>query len=197
MSEQMLAVIEAILGLAGDVMSKFDSVKTLESRIVYDGPSRRLVADRVEFADKSNYEYVYFKNGGAVCVLACTSDNKVLLTRQYRHPLHEIILNIPGGGIEKGEQTQEAALREFGEETGFTAEKLQWLGDYIPSPNSNVVVHLFFTRNFQQKGEFDKNETISVEFMDFKALLQRVLNGECFDSALSIAVMLAALKRLV
>jgi ADP-ribose pyrophosphatase len=177
-------------------MSRFDNVKTLESRIVYDGPNRRLVVDKVEFADKSKYDYVYFKNGGAVCVLACTSDNKVVLTKQYRHPLHEIILNIPGGGIEEGEDTQRAAQREFEEETGFTCEGLQWLGDFSPSPNSNVIVHLFFTRNFRRKGEFDKNETISVEFVNFKALLERVLSGECFDSALSIAVMLTALRKL-
>jgi len=197
MPEQMLASIKVIPGFAGDVMNKFDSVKTLKSRIVYSGPNRRLVADIVEFADKSNHEYVYFKNGGAVCVLACTSDNKVVLTRQYRHPLHEIILNLPGGGVEEGEDVQGAAQREFEEETGFTAEQLQWLGDFSPSPNSNVIVHLFFTRNFRKKGEFDKNETISVEFIDFKALLQRVLSGECFDSALSVAVMLTALKKLV
>jgi ADP-ribose pyrophosphatase len=178
-------------------MNKFDIVKTLESRIIYDGPNRRLVADTVEFADKSNYEYVYFKNGGAACVLACTSDNQVVLTKQYHHPLHEVILNIPGGGVEEGEDAQKAAEREFEEETGFMAERLKWLGDFSPSPNSNVIVHLFFTRNFRKKGEFDKNETISVEFVDFKALLQRILSGECFDSALSMVVMLAALKNLV
>jgi ADP-ribose pyrophosphatase len=178
-------------------MSKFESIKIVKSRVVYKGPNRRLVADTVEFADKSNYEYVYFKNGGAVCVLACTSDNKVVLTKQYRHPLHETILNLPGGAVEEGEDALKAAKREFEEETGFTAEGLLWLGRYSPGPNSNVIVNLFFTRDFRQKGRFDKNETISVEFMDFKTLLQRVLSGECFDSALSIAVMLTTLKKLV
>jgi len=178
-------------------MSKFESIKTLKSKIIYNEHNRRVVVDMVEFADKSNYEYVYFKNGGAVYVLACTSDGKVVLTRQYRHPLHETILNLPGGAVEEGEDILNAAKREFEEETGFTAEKMHYLGRYTPGPNSNVIVNLFFTRQFRQKGGFDKNETISLEFMDFKALLQRVLSGECFDSALSIAVMLASLKRLV
>ena len=62
-------------------MSKFESEKVLKSTIVYIGPNRRRVADTVEFADKSNYEYAYFKNRGAVCVLACTNDNKVLLIK--------------------------------------------------------------------------------------------------------------------
>lgn len=178
-------------------MSKFESIKIVKSRVVYDGPNRRIVADTVEFADKSNYEYVYFKNGGAVGVLACTGDNKVVLTKQYRHPLRENVLVLPGGAVEEGEDALEAAKREFEEETGFTAEGLQWLGRYSPGPNSNVIANLFFTRDFRQKGGFDKSETISVEFMDFKTLLQRVLSGECFDSALSIAVMLATLKKLV
>jgi ADP-ribose pyrophosphatase len=178
-------------------MSKFDSVKVLKSRVIYDGLNRRLVADTVEFADGSNYEYLYFKDGKAACVLACTSDNKVVLTKQYRHSLREIILLLPGGGVEEGEDIMKAAQREFEEETGFTAEDLQWLGKYSQGPNSNVIVHLFFTRNFRQKRVFDKDETISIEFVDFTTLLQRVLRGECFDSALSMAVMLTALKKLV
>jgi len=89
-----------------------------------------------------------------------------------------------------------AAQREFEEETGFAAERPQWLDDFSPSQNSNVDVHLFFTRNFRKKGEFDKNEAISMEFVDFNALLQRVLSGKCFDFALSVAIMLTAPKKL-
>jgi len=52
-------------------MSKFESEKVLKSKIVYSGPNRRRVADTVEFADKSNYEYAYFKNGAlSACWLA-------------------------------------------------------------------------------------------------------------------------------
>jgi ADP-ribose pyrophosphatase len=178
-------------------VSKFDSVNVLKSTVVYSGPNRRLVADTVEFADRSTYEYVYFKNGRAVCVLACTGDNKVLLTRQYRHPLHQTTLNLPGGAVEEGEDILKAAQREFEEETGFTTKKLLWLGKYSPGPNSNLIVDLFFTRDFHQKGDFDKNETINLEFIDFKTLLQRVSSGECFDSALSIAVMLTTLENLI
>jgi ADP-ribose pyrophosphatase len=178
-------------------MSKFENVRVVRSRVVYDGPNRRVVVDTVEFADNSEYEYVYFKNGNAVGVLACTNDDKVVLTRQYRHPFHEIVLNLPGGGVEEGEGVLKAARREFEEETGLSAQRLLWLGRYSPGPNSNLVVDLFFTRDFHRKGEFGRNETIALEFVDFKTLLQEVLDGRCFDSALSIAVMLAALKHLV
>jgi 8-oxo-dGTP pyrophosphatase MutT (NUDIX family) len=106
-------------------------------------------------------------------------------------------LNLPRGAVEEGEGVLKAAKREFKEETGFAAERLQWLGRYSPGPNSNVIVDLFFTRDFQQKGEFGRNETMKLEFMDFKALLKRMLSGECFDSALSIAIMSVALKNLV
>jgi ADP-ribose pyrophosphatase len=183
--------------LAGRLgVSKFERTRVLSTRVLYDGPNRRIVADSVEFADKSNYEYVYFENGRPACVLALTRDNKVVLTKQYRHPLRKIIVNLPGGAVEEGEDVFRAAQREFEEETGFTVERLLWLGRYSPGPNSNVIVDLFFTRDIHQKGEFDKNETISVEFTDFKILLEKVLSGECFDSALSIAVMLTALKKL-
>jgi len=109
--------------------SKFEKVKITESRTLYNKHGRRVVVDTLEFADGSRHEWVYFSGGGspsasagAVAIAAFTKDDKMVLTRQYRHPLRKIIHDLPAGGIHIGEKPQQAALRELEEETGYTTD---------------------------------------------------------------------------
>jgi ADP-ribose pyrophosphatase len=175
-------------------MGKFDHVKVLESKTVYNKNDRQVVEDTLEYADGSKHEWVYFKNGTAVGIIALTHDNKIVLTKQYRHPLHSIVLNLPGGAADKNETLLQAARREFEEETGYTAEEFEWLGKFSPGPNTEVLVELFLTRNITHRGEFNKGEIVDVQLIDFKTMLKRILSGECFDSALTTAVLLTALR---
>lgn len=94
---------------------KFDSVKVVRSRTVYNKHGRRILEDALEFADGSRHEWVYFKTSGAVAVAAVTHDNKMILAKQYRHPFREIIYDLPAGGMERGETPEQAALRELEE----------------------------------------------------------------------------------
>lgn len=179
------------------IMDKFRSVRVLKSKIVYNKHGRQVVEDTLEFADGSKHEWVYFKGGEAVGIAAFTEDNKMILTRQYRHPFGKVVLDLPGGGVEEGETLLEAAQREFEEETGFTANKLEGIGKYRLGPSSQIVVDMFFTRDIKLKGKFNGEEIVNVELVDFKTMLKKVLEGECLDSALVIAVLLVASKKLL
>jgi ADP-ribose pyrophosphatase len=178
-------------------MNKFSNVRVLESKIVYSKHGKQVVEDTIEYADGSRHEWIYFKGGQAVGIAAFTKDNKMILTKQYRHPFGKVVLDMPGGAVEDGETILDAAQREFVEETGFVAKKLKWIGQYSPGPSTQIVVNIFFTRDAEPKGEFDRNEIADVEVIDFKTMIKRVLKGECFDSALTVAVMLVALKKLL
>ena len=190
----MKSIIEAE---EAGIMDKFASVKVLRSKTVYNKHGRQVVEDTLEFADGSKHEWIYFKNGRAVGVAAFTKDDKMILTRQYRHPSGKVVLDLPGGGVEEGETLLQAAQREFEEETGFTASKLERIGKYSTGPNTQIVVDIFFTRDTKLKGKFNEEEIVKVELVDFKTILKKILEGECFDSALVISVLLVASKKLV
>jgi ADP-ribose pyrophosphatase len=70
----------------------------------------------------------------AVAILAKTADDKLLITREYRHPTGKWILGCPGGRIDPGESPLEAAERELLEETGYRGKKSHLLGEVYPLP---------------------------------------------------------------
>jgi len=181
---------------------KFDNVKVIESRTVYNKHGRVVIEDVLEFADGSRYEHVYFKGTGckpgAVAVAALTKDNKMILTKQYRHPLRKVIYDLPAGGMKDGETPEQAALRELEEETGYTAEKLEWIGRFSWAPGSmGGIVEIFFTYSLKPKGSFDPNEIMNIELVDFEEVLNGVLRGDHLDSALVIATLLVSAKKLI
>ncbi len=73
--------------------------------------------------------------GGTVAVVAMTDDDRVVLAKQFRPGPGRILLELPGGMVEEGEDVVEAAARELSEETGFVATDLAlvgqtWLASY-------------------------------------------------------------------
>jgi len=180
---------------------KFDKVKILESRVIYDKHGRRVVEDVLEFADGSRHEWVYFKGSedvGAVAVAAFTGDNKMILTKQYRHPFGKMMYDLPAGAMIKGETPEQAALRELEEETGYTAKKLEWIGRFTWAPGAMGpgTVEIFFTRDLKATGRFNPDEIANIELVDFNTVLERVMNGEYVDSALVVATLLVSVRRL-
>ena len=180
--------------------SKFESVKVLESRTVYEKHGRVVLEDVLEFADGSRRDWIYFKvSGHAVAIAAFTKDKKMILTKQYRHPFGKVIFDIPAGGMKDSETPEQSALRELEEETGFTAEKLAWIGRFTWNPASMgpAIVEIFFTNSLKPKGSFDPEEITSIELVDFKKVFDGVLRGDYIDSALVIATLLVSAKKLV
>jgi ADP-ribose pyrophosphatase len=179
--------------------SRFDRIKVVSSRTLYKKHDRRVLEDVAEFSDGSRHEWIYFKTSGAVAVAAFTHDNRMILTRQYRHPFTQIIYDLPAGGVEEGETSEEAALRELEEETGYTAEKLEWIGRFTWAPSNMGLgtVEVFFTKSLKPKGGLNVNEIVNIELVDFNEVMNKVLCGEYIDSALVIATLLVSVRGLL
>ncbi len=142
--------------------------------------------------------YVYeFPNW--VTALAFTKDGKIILEKQYRHALGEVIYEIPGGCVDKTDKDFEAAIaRELLEETGYRFERFEYLGKTSANPSTNTnLMHMFiaYEGELVQNQELDHGEDLEVFFVTMKELLELFERGEFLQSMHTTCIYLA-LKRL-
>jgi len=167
--------------------------KTMKSERIYEGKVVNLRIDTVELPDKKYSKREIVEHPGAVGIIPVTSDNKLVLVRQFRKSIERQLLEIPAGKIEINEEPKETAYRELIEETGFIAQKMEYINEFYTSPGfSNEKVYLFLATELE-KGEANPkdDECIEVELYDISQLIEMVNRGEIKDSKTIIAIFYA------
>ncbi|MFD2525300.1 NUDIX hydrolase [Flavihumibacter stibioxidans] len=130
--------------------------------------------------------------------LAVTADNKVLMVRQYRHPINDVIMELPGGFVDPGEDFPTAMKRELLEETGYSFEKVEWVGRVAANPGVlNNFTELFLATGGikTQDQELDHNEEIEVVEITMDELQQMIMKQEMVQ-ALHLSCVFFALQKL-
>lgn len=120
---------------------------------------------------------------GAVAVVAMTSEKEIILVKQYRYPVKEILYEIPAGKLEKGEVPAHSAQRELEEETGYSAEKWEKLASFYTAPGfSSEYMHLYLATNLVKKEAHpDPDEIITYEKIPLAKVGQMIETGEIKD----------------
>ncbi len=108
-------------------------------------------SDTIDFADQTVVRD-FVVHPGAVGVIALDDDDRVLLVRQYRHPVGRYLFEPPAGLLDKaGEDPLLAAQRELAEEAGYTADEWHLLVDFANSPGgSSECFRCFIARGLHR-----------------------------------------------
>lgn len=109
-------------------------------------------SDTVQLPDDHQAERTVVTHPGAVAVLALDDAQRVLMIRQYRHPVGRLLWEIPAGLRDAdGESPLQTAQRELLEETGYRAREWHTLVDYFSSPGfSTERIRVFLARGLEQ-----------------------------------------------
>ena len=99
--------------------------KTISSDRIYTGKVISLKVDTVEIENKGYQKREIVEHQGAVAIVALTDDDKVVLIKQFRKPIEQVIWEIPAGKLEIGENPKDCAIRELKEETGYSAKNIK------------------------------------------------------------------------
>ena len=92
-------------------------------------------------------------HSGAVAMIPLTAEGKIVLVKQFRKPLEQVILEIPAGKIDPGEENQleTTAMRELEEETGYRAGQLTYINSMYLSPGfANEKLALYLATDLQK-----------------------------------------------
>lgn len=130
---------------------------------------------------------------GGVCVIAIKEDRKVLVVKQYRIAFRKVLLEVPAGKLEYGENPLECGIRELEEETGYTAKNVVHLGEYYPTPGYceekiNIYMATDLTKTQQN---LDEGEFLDIDEIPLDDLYNMVMDNEIHDAKTSIAILKA------
>lgn len=165
--------------------------KKLESSIVYEGSFIRVRRDKAELPNGKAAFREVVEHPGAVAILPLDDEGNVIAVRQYRYPLGKVLLEVPAGKLERGEDPRLCALRELEEETGLVPQELDYLGCLYISPGfCNEVIHLYLARCLHE-GRFhpDEDEFLDRQKVPLSTLVDAVMNDEIHDAKTVAAVL--------
>ena len=167
----------------------------LTSEEIFDGRILHLYNDTVRLPNGKTAPREVTRHVGAVCVVPLLDDGSVLLERQFRYPMDEVLLEIPAGKLNSKTEDHEAAVRrELEEETGYHARELIPLGKFYPAcAYCDETIWMYLAKGLERgRRHLDDDEFLDVELIPLTELVRRVLAGEIPDAKTQIAVLKAA-----
>jgi len=168
---------------------------TIASRTVFTGRLLRLRVDEVTLPGGGSSTREIVEHPGAVAAVALEGED-VLLVRQWRHPAGEVLLEIPAGTLEPGEEPEATVRRELVEEIGRRAGRVEHLMDFYVAPGySSELIRLYLATELEAaSGETDTDENIEVVRVPLAEAVARCRAGALRDGKTVTALLLAAAR---
>lgn len=168
--------------------------KQLNSTNVYKGRLLDVYSDEIVLPNGHKSKREYIKHVGAACVVPIDDEGNVIIEKQFRYPFSKVLTEIPAGKLDsKAEPHLDAALRELKEETGYSAEKMIYLGEFYPTcAYSDEIIHMYLATGLK-KGEqkLDDDEFVGVEKMPLEELVAEIMKGNIPDGKTQTAILKA------
>ncbi|MEV5281899.1 NUDIX hydrolase [Streptomyces sp. NPDC051994] len=173
--------------------------QVVASATPFTGHKTGVRTDDVVMPDGSVHQRDYQVHPGSVAVLALDDEGRVLVLRQYRHPVRQRLWEIPAGLLDvPGENPLHAAQRELYEEAHVKAEQWHVLSDVYTSPGgSDEAVRIFLARNISEAdGErfevAEEEADMELARVPLGDLVRGVLAGELHNNCLAVGVLALA-----
>ncbi len=165
--------------------------KTLTSEQKFDGKIVKLFVDTAELENGDTATREVIKHPGGVCVVALDKEENVLFVRQFRYPHQKVLLEIPAGKLEYGEDHRACGLRELKEETGCTCDSFEYLGCLIPTPAYDTeIIHMYLARGLHYGSQkLDADEFLDVEKIPLEKAAEMIMNNEIGDAKTQVAIL--------
>ena len=159
-----------------------------DSEIILRGTFLLAKRDRVRLPGGEFASREYIVHPGAVAVVPLLDDGRVVLERQYRHPVAQVMIEFPAGKLDGGETPLACGQRELQEETGYTATEWARAGAmHLAVAYSTEIIHIYFARGLKP----GSRQLDSGEFLDVFTATQAQLFQWCLDGKVTDAKTLA------
>ena len=162
--------------------------KTVKKNYIYKGKIVNLRKDDAMLPNGKMCVREIVEHAKGVVLAALTEDNELIFVRQFRYPYMEVVLELPAGKVEEGEDPLEAGKRELLEETGVNSEFISPIGLFSKpdrDPRGWVVTQAYLCKvNFIECKALAGDDAKNAEWFDLTVKNQIITldNGDCIIS---------------
>ena len=174
-------------------MNESNLVETfVSSKEIFDGRILHLFDDSVQLPNGQSASREVIRHVGAVCVIPLLSDGRVIVERQFRYPIDQVMTEIPAGKLDSpDEDPLEAAKRELREETGYVADRFIHLGVFYPAAAyCDEKINMYLALDLHEGDQdLDPDEFLTVLTVPLQELVDDVMSGKITDAKTQTAVL--------
>ena len=169
--------------------------KTVSVEKIFNGKIIDVTRDTVELENGRTAFREMVHHPGGVCVVPIDEQGNIYMVKQFRYPFQSVLLEVPAGKLEKGEDHRECGIRELKEEIGAEAETVEYLGCIYPTVAYDTeIIHMYMAKGLTfGEQHLDEGEFIDVVKMPLKKAYEMVMNNEIPDSKSQTAILKAYL----
>jgi ADP-ribose pyrophosphatase len=179
-------------------MKKFEE-KTINEEKIFEGRVISLFHQQVELPNGKTSTREIVKHPGAVAIIPVTDEGKIVLVDQYRKAMERVLLEIPAGKLEKGEEPLRTAIRELEEETGYEAAEWNHIQSFYTSPGfADEYIHIYLATGLRKKensASLDEDEFVEVRELSLEECLEELQKGAIHDAKTCFAIQYLQLKK--
>ncbi len=169
----------------------------VHQELVFDGKIVEVYKVGVRMPDGNVVDRDFFHYSGAAVILPILDDERIVLIRNYRFAVEEHLWELPAGMLEDNEDPACCAARELIEETGYTAGKVEKLGQFYPGPGTNdEQMHSFLATDLTDgEQNLEIYEQITVEVFTEQKVREMICDGTIHDGKTIATLSLYWLKK--
>lgn len=174
-----------------------DALAVTSRREIYSGRVLRLeVDDVIEHTGAKGIREVV-RHYGSVAALAVHDDGRIVLVRQWRHPVGASLWELPAGLLNRGEEPIVGAQRELEEETGLSPATMEPIADFYTTPGfCDERMFVFRATGLRVvPPRPDEDENIEVKTCSLEEAQEMVRTGGIREGKTLVAVLLEAVRR--
>ncbi|WP_086444114.1 NUDIX hydrolase [Candidatus Enterococcus lemimoniae] len=176
--------------------------KTISRKEIFKGKIIDVVLDEVRLPNGETGTRELVFHPGAVAVIPITADHKMIMVKQFRKPMEKILLEIPAGKIDPGEQhhPKVTAERELEEETGYRANKFTFVTSMYVSPGfADELLHIYYAEDLEKVPNprpQDDDEVLELYTLTLDEAKAEIASGLICDAKTIFAVQYWELQQL-
>jgi ADP-ribose pyrophosphatase len=159
------------------------SYQVIEKQLIYAGKKIRLEIHHLQSEEATRLQKEVVVHPGAVVVLPFLDERTILLIRNKRYAISQILVELPAGTLEKGEAPMNCAGRELLEETGYLAARMKTIGNFYTSPGvMSEKMYAFAAYDLEKASStLEEGEEIEVVPTAFAEAIDMIRTGQIQD----------------